>query len=171
MYREGLFEHHRRDALAIVAAAAGGQPLGQGVLGPCPEGYAWYVELAAFQVVGAAHNAIVALVVTPDNGPLPSFAGWDGYGLQAVSGAAASFGSFPLQLPLYVPPGNFLRAIVQGGTLANGDAVTVSVQTAVHQLDLGLGLMSPEDRAQVLAAHEHVGAPLAQTAVAENRAV
>jgi hypothetical protein len=171
VFREGVFDHHRRDAVAAVAAAAGGQPLIQGTFGPCPEGYAWYVELATFLVAGNAHNAIGWLAVTPDNGPLPSFAGWDGYGLAIGSGAAAVGGPFSLPLPLYVPPGHWVRCLLQGGTLANGDAATFTFQTAVHQLDPLMGMMTPEETAEVLAAHEHVGAELASPAVAGRRAV
>lgn len=171
MFRDGLFDHHRRDAVAVVAAAAGGQPLGQGLIGPVPMGYAWYVEFATFLVVGNSHTAIAVLAVTPDNGALPSLAGWDGYGASSFSGAAAVSGAIPLALPLYVPEGHWLRAILIPGTLANGDAATVTLQTAVHQLDPMLGLMSAEDRLELYASHERVGADVAETATAGRRAV
>ena len=43
MLRAGLFDHHTTDPY-IVATAAGATVLAQGFWGPCPQGYAWYVE-------------------------------------------------------------------------------------------------------------------------------
>ena len=168
MLREGLFEHHRRDSVAVVAA--GGTPLAQGFYGPVPEGYAWYVELAAFGVLGNSHTAIAALAVSPDNAALGSIAGWDFAGLQAEVAPAVVSGQFPLALPLYVPANHWVRLLAFGGSLAAADLVNFSFQTAVHQLNPRL-MMSPDDMAQVKAAHERVAAGLSETAVAGRRAV
>lgn len=168
MLREGLFDHHRTDTLALVAA--GNPVLAQAAFGPVPEGYAWYVELATYLIAGNSHTAIAALAVTPDNGALPAFASWDGQGLKATN-PAATLGSWSLPLPIYVPPSHFLRVILVAGTIVAGDTATATFQTAVHQLN-PRAFMSPDDQAQVAAAHQRAPEHLfAESAVASRRAV
>src|SRR5215469_4969627 len=165
MLREGLFDHHRRDSIPLLVAAAGGQPLAQALYGPVPEGYAWYIELAGFLVVGNSHTAAAILAASPDNTNVPSLAAWDGAGLQAQVPAATS-GAWSLPLPMYLGPGHWARVLLAGGTLANGDAATATFQTAVHQLDPRY-MMSPEDTAQVKRAHERAEAELNLDAVGQ----
>lgn len=165
--RQGLFDHHRLDTLALVAA--GGTPVAQKVLVGPSEGYCWYLEVLAFSVVGNSHTAAMDVAVTPDNGDLPAQAAWDHAGLVWTL-AAAVRGSENAGSPIYVPPSHFVHFYASGGTLAAGDVVTVTAQAAVHQLDPQY-LMSPEDRKQVLAAHEKLGAELTHVATAGRRAV
>jgi hypothetical protein len=161
--REGLFDHHRLENLALVAA--GGTPIAQAVLGPVPEGYAWYLEQAAYTVVGNSHTAAIDLAVTPDGGALPAQATWDHQGLVWTT-AAAVRGSMQTGLAIYLGPGHFLHVYLSGGTLAAGDAATVTLQVAVHQLDPHF-LMSPDDTVQVKEAHERMAAELNMDAVGE----
>lgn len=168
MLREGLFDHHRREVLSMTAA--GGTPTAQGTLGMVPEGYAWYVENFAYSVVGNSHTAAMDIAVSVDNGPLPAQALWDHAGLVDTF-AAAVRGSQNNGVAWYVPPGTFLRAYASGGTLAAGDVVVVNFQIAVHQLN-PRAFMSPDDQAQVAAAHQRQPEHLfAESAVAARRAV
>jgi hypothetical protein len=163
--REGLFDHHRRDSQQALAAAVGGQPNAQGVLGPVPEGYAWYVENFAYTVVGANHTALIDVAVLRDDGPLPAQATWDHQGLVWTGPAAAQIkGSTNNGVAWYAPAGTFLKWSAAPGTLANGDVVVVTYQIAVHQLDPHF-LMSPDDALQVKSAHERMAAELNQDAV------
>ena len=168
MLREGLFDHHRLDSVSMTAA--GGTPTAQAILGMAPEGYAWYVENFAYSVVGNSHTALMDVAATIDNGTLPAQATWDHQGLLDTF-AAGVRGSQNNGSAWYVPPGHFLRAYASGGTLAAGDVVVVTFQIAVHQLN-PRAFMSPEDQAQVRAAHERAPEHLfAESAVAARRAV
>lgn len=168
MLRQGLFDHHRLDSVSMTAA--GGTPTAQATLGMVPEGYAWYIENFAFSVVGNSHTAAIDVAATVDNGPLPAQALWDHQGLLDTFTAAVR-GSQNNASAWYVPPAHFLRAYASGGTLAAGDVVVVTFQVAVHQLN-PRAFMSPEDRAQVMAAHEREPEHLfADSATAARRAV
>src|SRR6185437_6037592 len=129
----------------------------------------WYLEDYGFGLVGGAHTAEVILALSPDNGNLPSIAAWDAWGIFEDT-PAASRGSRNFAAAIKIPEGSYVRALATGGTLAAADVVTVTFQLAVHQLNPSF-LMSEEDRRQVLAAHERTGAPLAETATAQRRAV
>ncbi len=167
--REGLFDHHRLDTFAMVAA--GGTPVAQKAwVGPA-EGYCWYIEVAAFCVVGNSHNALFDLAVTPDQGDLPTQALWDHQGLAWTVRTATIAASRDNAAAIYVPPSHFIRAYASGGSLAAADAVTVTLQVAVHQLDPQY-MMSPEDRSAVRAAHERLAEhQVAEVATAGRRAV
>lgn len=166
--REGLFDHHRLDTISLLAGAGN---TAQRNLGPAPEGYCWYLEQIGFCVVGASHTAILDVAVLPDQGDLPTQALWDHQGLVWRSGAAAVAGSLNPGLAIYVPPSHFVHAYLSGGTLASGDAATVTFQLAVHQLDPHY-LMSPEDRDAVRAAHQRLAEhQVAEVATAGRRAV
>lgn len=163
--REGLFEHHRLDPVTLVAATLGAGPVAQGILGPVPQGYTWYIESVAFSVAGANHTAEYNMAVTVDDPPLPASAVWDRAGLELVIPAAIR-GSSPPGIAWYAQAGHFIRHYLSGGTLAAGDVVTVTTQIAVHQLDPHF-LMSPEDAAQVKSAHERMSAELNMDAVGQ----
>lgn len=168
--REGLFDHHRRDSISMLAA--GGTPVAQKILGPCPEGYCWYLESVAFSVVGAAHNALFDLAVTPDGGDLPPQASWDHQGLAWTVQTAVIAASMNNTAAVFVPPAHFAHAYASAGSLAAGDVVTVTYQVAVHQLDPAHLFMSPEDRQAVREAHERLAEhQVAESAVAGRRAV
>ena len=169
MFRQGLFDHHRLDTLAMLAA--GGTPVAQKVLGPVPEGYCWYVEVIGFSVVGNSHTALLDVAVTPDGGDLPAQATWDHQGLVWTVPTAAVRASENAGHAIYVAPGHFIHAYASGGTLAANDPVAVTFQIAVHQLDPQF-LMSPEDRAAVRQAHERLAEhQVAEVATAHRRAV
>ena len=172
--REGLFDHHRVDSVTITVQNVGGLVQGEKILGPVPEGYAWYVENLAHVVKGNNRSAVVWWVVTVDDGALGGPAGlvnFDGQGQAAAVGGLA--GNYFCAAPIYVGPGHVLHALAsaaQGSSVQAGDQVTATAQIAVHQLD-PQWMMSPEDRRQVLESHQRRGAELAQVAVAERRAV
>jgi hypothetical protein len=170
MHREGVFVRHRLDTLALLAA--GGTPLAQGVIGPVPEGYCWYIEAIGFSVVGNSHTAVPLVAVTPDGGPLPAAASWDGQGLVwTPSGVAAVRGSENAGHALYVGPGRFAHAVLLPGTLAAGDAATFTFQVAVHELNPRF-LMSREEADLVREAHERLPEhPVAEVATAGERAI
>lgn len=161
--REGLFVNHRHDLIPMVAAAVGGAPIAQGILPPIPQGYCWYLESIGWAVGGNSHTAELNVAVVADDGPLPGIAAWDRAGLVAL-GAAATRGVLAPSLAIYAGPGQVPHFYLAPGTLANGDSAVVSVQSAVHQLDPHF-LMSPEDTAQVKAAHERMAAELNMDAV------
>lgn len=167
MLREGMFDHHRLDAVSAVAA--GGTPLAQLSLGPVPQGYVWYIENIAFSVLGNAHTAAVDVAITPDDVVLPAQASWDHAGLVWTL-AAAIRGSVQPGLPFYAQAGHFVHLVAAGGTLAAADVVVATFQVAVHQLNPA-AFMSPEDRQAVRAAHEHPNSGLVESAVAGRRAV
>jgi hypothetical protein len=164
MFREGIFDHHRRDVIALLAA--GGTPTAVATLGPCPEGYSWYVENAAYNVNGNAHTAQVDIAVLADNGILPAQATWDHAGM-VWTNAAAVRASIAPGVAWYCPANHWLVAYAYGGSLAAADTGTVTFQIAVHELDVRLGLMDPQDARQVRAAHEHEGALLAANALGD----
>lgn len=169
MHREGVFRNHRLDSLALVAA--GGTPVAQGVLGPVSEGYCWYIEVIAFTVVGNAHTALIDVAVTPDSGPLPAQATWDHQGLVWTTTAAAIRNSENAGHAIYVAPGHFVHAVLAGGTLAAGDAATVTFQIAVHELNPRF-LMTREEEELVREAHERLPQHVvAEVATAGRRAV
>ena len=168
MLREGLFSHHRRDFLSL--AASGTPVTAQGSIGPVPEGYAWYIEAWAYTVLGTSHTALLALAVTPDNGTIPPPTTWDYAGVISGSASAAFFATLIPGNPIYVPPAHFIRPYLWGGTLAAADVVNFNLQASVHQLDPPV-LMSPEDRRQAAASHQHLDSGLVETAVAARRAV
>lgn len=168
MLREGIFDHHRLEVL--LATAAGGTPIAQTVLGPVPEGYAWYLEQVAYTIVGNNHTAALDVAVTPDGGTLPAQATWDHQGLVWTL-AAAVRGSMQPGIAVYVAPGHFAHFYASGGTLAASDVLSVTCQVAAHQLDPHY-LMTPEDRRAIAASHEHqVAHEVAEVATAARRAV
>lgn len=168
MLRQGLFDHHRLEPLALVAAGA--TPTAQGVLGPVPEGYAWYLEQVAYTVAGNSHTAAMDLAVAVDGGPLPAQASWDHAGLVWTTAAAVRASMNP-GLAIFVPPGHFVHAYLSGGTLAAGDTAVVTFQVAVHQLDPRF-VMSPEDARAVAESHERLPVhEVAEVATAGRRAV
>jgi hypothetical protein len=162
--REGLFDHHRLDPLTMVAAAVGGAPVAQAFIGPVPQGYAWYVENIGFAVAGDTHTAELDVAVLVDDGASLGTAAWDRAGMVAGSFTAAKRGTIQPGIAIYVPAGHVVRFYAVPGTLANGDAVTVTCQSAVHQLDPHF-IMSPDDALQVKSAHERMSAELNQDAV------
>lgn len=167
MLRRGLYDHTRRDPFQGVADAT---PQVIAALGlPVPEGYVWYLENLAWSVLGNSHTAVVDFAVLADNGKLPAQAAWDHAGLVDTFGAAIR-GARNYASALEIPSGHYLVAYGSGGTLAQGDALVVTAQLAVHQLDPHL-LMSSQDREAVRAAHEHAQTGLVETAVAGRRAV
>lgn len=173
MHREGVFTHHRLDTLP--GLAAGGTPTAQVVLGPVPEGFCWYIEGIGFAVVGNSHTAAVDVAVTPDGGTLPAQASWDHAGLvwkfDSGTAIAAIAGSSKMLTPIYMGPGHFAHAYFSGGTLAAGDAVTVTFQVAVHELNPRF-VLSPEEIEQVARSHERYPAhEIAEVATAGERAV
>jgi hypothetical protein len=164
MFREGIFDHHRRDVIALLAA--GGTPTAVSVLGPCPEGYAWYVENAAYNITGNNHTAQLDVAVLADNGALPAQATWDHAGM-VWTNVAAIRGSVAPGVAWYCPAAHWLVAYAYGGSLAATDTGTVTFQIAVHELDVRLGIMSRQDEDQVRAAHERPGALLAANALGD----
>jgi hypothetical protein len=167
MHREGLFDSHRLDSLLMTADASN---TAQKVLVGPGEGYCWYLEVISFTVVGNSHTAAFDVAVTPDNGALPAQATWDHQGLVWTL-AAAVRGSENAGSAIFVPPSHFVHFYAAGGTLAQGDVVSVTTQVAVHQLDPHF-LTSPEDRAAIRAAHERLAEhQVAEVAIAGRRAV
>lgn len=169
MFRDGVFRGHRQENL--VAVAAGGTPTAQAVLGPVPEGYAWYLEVITFAVIGNSHTAVFDLAVTPDNGSLPAQATWDHQGAVLTVTPAAVRGTSPNAVPIYVPPAHYVHAYFSGGTLAAGDVATVALQIATHELN-PLFLQSREEIERELASHERRPAhEVVEVATASRRAV
>lgn len=174
MFREGVFDHTRRDNVSGIAA--GGTPIAVVAFGPASEGYCWYLENVGWSVVGNSHNALLDLAVTPDqlNVSPPAQAAWDHAGLVDTFTTAAVRGSRNYPSALKIPAGHFLIAYFAGGSIAAGDAVTLSLQVAVHELNPRY-LMSPEDQERVRREHENEPAPHAAVvglpAVSGERAV
>lgn len=168
MFREGVFKSHRQELL--LTTAAGGTPTAQGVIGPVPEGFCWYLEVVAFTVIGNSHTASFDLAVTPDNGSLPAQASWDHQGLVWTLGAAVR-GSENAGHAIYVPPSHFVHAYFSGGTLAAADVCSATFQVAVHELN-PRWLQSKEEVERELASHERYPAhEVAEVATAGKRAV
>lgn len=169
MHREGIFEKHRLDTLYSSFVAGN---VAQLQFGPVPQGYAWYVENFAFVVLGNSHTTIAEVAITPDDTQLPAEASWDNDGLVWGSPGvtAARFATVQPGVAWYMGPGHWLHLSAHGGTAVAGDVLSATAQIAVHQLDPDF-IMSPEDAKQLRAAHEHLAAELAHSAVAERRAV
>lgn len=158
MHREGIFESHRLDPVTVLAAAVGGSPQAEAKLGPVPQGYAWYLENVAYSITGSSHTAALDLVITPDDTSQPANAVWDHAGLVWTTPAAVRGFSGP-GAAYYAGPGHWIHAVASGGTLANGDVLTVTFQVAVHQLDPSLGISSPVDQMQARHAAAHHAGP------------
>ena len=162
MMREGIFDHHTTEP--YITALANATPTAQNFYGPCPAGYAWYVEAATFHL--SAHTAVAELAVS-NGSQVPAI--WDRQNREWWFGAAAVDGAVGPSNAWYVPEGYFLVAFWSGGTLAQNDVATMSFQIAVHQLN-PRAMMSPEDMRAVRAEHERAGSPLTESAVAGRRA-
>lgn len=166
---QGIFHHRYKDSIALVADAT---PAAQKLYGPCPMGYEWYIEVVSFAVVGNTHTAIFDLAVTPDGGTLPAEATWDHAGLLWSNVTAAVKGSENTGPPFFVDEGEFVHILVAGGTLAQGDGITVNFQIRVDEKSPIYGLMTPEERAELAAAHEREGfGQVTLPATASERAV
>ena len=169
--------YHHRFIDSILLPAADATPAAQKAYGPCPQEYEWYLENIAYSVIGNTHTANLDLAVTPDGGSLPAQATWDHQGLvwtNAVTGAANIRQSYNVSGAIYVPSGWFLHAFASagGGSFAQGDVVSVTFQWRVEEKEALLGLLSPQERAQLAAEHEARGmGEVTHTAVAEERAV
>ncbi len=166
----GTFHHYERPSVSAVADAGA---VAQKAIGPVPEGFVWYVEIVGYVVIGNSHTAVIAAAISPDNGPLPAQATWDGAGMVWTTLTAAIRNSENTGPPFFLDSGEYLRAILSGGTLAQGDVVTVTYQIRVNEKEPVWGLLTPEERAELAAAHERAGlAPaVGLPAVAEERAV
>ncbi len=130
--RRGIIESTRPDQYinATVAATGGAS----GSIGPCPEGFEWYVERLTCSQSGAAVAATALLEIyvqaAPD-APLDA----SKQGRQDVSvGSVVKDGVSDQQSPIVVPPGYHLVAV--WSALTSGDKVKLSSQIQVRRLIL-----------------------------------
>ncbi|SRR5260221_336891 len=130
--RRGIIESSRPDQYIAATVAAGGGATG--FLGPCPEGFEWYVERLTCAQSGAAVAATALLEFYVQLAQdAPSDASKQGRQDIAVGSSVANNVSDQNQA-IVVPPGYFLVAVWSG--LTSGDKVKVSSQMQVRRLIL-----------------------------------
>jgi len=142
-----------------LTATAGASGSAQTALGPCPEGYCWYVE----RISSHGPTAGTKLDVDVADNNTANDPAW-----RMDFSATANDDIADEQQPIYVPAGHWLVFNWSGAT--SGDILKASVQYAVHQLDTHY-LQSAQDIRQEQASHEKPTAPVTHVAVAEGRAV
>lgn len=150
-----IYDHHEMGQEIIATANSSG--IAQGFLGPCPEGYQWYVERYTNFSNTAKNSGVLTELFVLTTQQLSS--DWtqtvgSRAGRQDVTNVVNQGGDN--SSPICVPAGYFLVALWTG--LNANDVTEVSTQIAVHQL---LPVLStPQDAAalalQHSAAHEHV---------------
>ncbi len=150
--RAGFFDHYRSSDYIQATASAGG--IAQGALGPCPDGYVWYVERTTTWS-NSSGTPVCELFAWNDKtvpGTYTATVGSRG-GRQDVTTAGKNDVS-DNKSPVVVQGGYYLVAFWSG--LTQNDLVTLSAQICVHQLVVNY-LTSPQDEAQIREAHEHAG--------------
>ncbi len=135
MDRAGFYDHHENQWL--IRAVADSNGLAQGFLGPCSEGYCWYVERMTTWANASRTAAVCEVFVQTANKLQSSFSATvgDRTGRQDVS-INASNDVADENSPIYVGPGQYLIAAWSGFT--SGDLVELSVQAAIHLLALAI---------------------------------
>ena len=159
--RRGIHETTRPDL--YIAATADATGVAQGAIGPCPEGYEWYVERMTVSQSGAAVAAAatveVFVVATDRLTGTTSKQGRQDYaaGATNVAGSVSDAAS-----PIVIPAGFFLVCYWTGLTAA--DKVQLSTQIEIRRLVLekaqhGRGTMRPEHESDPKAGDLH-GTPV-----------
>lgn len=127
---EGYYHDTRNGDYISQTVAADGTAGGH--IGPCPEGFCWYVErLTCFQSGAAvATTAVLEFYVQSSNArPIDT----SKQNRQDVAlGTTVANGVSQELPPIYVGPGQMLKAVWTG--LTSGDLVRVSSQIRVHKL-------------------------------------
>ncbi len=131
--RQGVVESTRPDMYIAASVASDGTAAGH--IGPCPEGFVWYVErLTCFQSgAGVSSNALLEVYVLPVDSSGTLDASKQGRQDIAVGTDVRNDVSDQLS-PVTVPPGYFLVAKWSG--LTSADRVTLSSQIQVRRLVL-----------------------------------
>lgn len=129
--RRGVLESTRPDQYIGATVASDGTATGY--IGPCPEGFEWYVERMTCAQSGAGVSATTALleIYVQQSQNAPGDASKQGRQDIAVGTAVANDVSDNLS-PIVVPPGMFLVAYWTG--LTSGDLVKLSTQIQVRRL-------------------------------------
>lgn len=132
MNRRGIIESTRPDQ--YIAAAVGSDGTATGAIGPCPEGFEWYVERLTCGQSGAAVATTALLEVyvqTTDTAPADE----SKQGRQDVaSGSLVASNVSDENSAIVVQAGYFLVAKWSG--LTSGDRVQLSTQIQVRRLVL-----------------------------------
>lgn len=125
----GFCSHYRPGDQIAGTVDANGKA--NGALGPCPEGWLWYVERANAWSNTATATGLLELFVVRVNAPP---AGTDKGGLQGTfwkTDVQHAERSWPA--PIVLPAGYFLIASWSG--LTQSDLVAVTFQVRVHELE------------------------------------
>lgn len=132
--RRGVLQQTRSDQYIAATIAADGT--GRGAIGPCPEGFEWYVERLTCSQTGTtpAATALLEIYVLPtDLGQGTPDASKQGR--QDVSvGTTLTANVSDQESPIVVPAGYYLVAYWTG--LTSGDKVALSTQVQVRKLVL-----------------------------------
>lgn len=119
---------HRPDNYISATANAAG--VASGSIGPCPEGFCWYVERMTCFSDSAATAPILEVYVLPTNAA-PSDASKQGR-QDVATGTNVVNGVSDAASPIVVPAGYYLVAVWTA--LNSGDHGRLSTQIAVHAL-------------------------------------
>lgn len=120
------YDHRDADTQAAIAPSGVTTNL---TFGPVPEGMVWYIERLNTHVSNT-HNAIVKCFV--DTSTTPDASGMD-LNRQSFTAAATDIEKDFIS-PLVVTPGKTLIVNFSGGSLAQGDTVSATIQRAWCQI-------------------------------------
>lgn len=113
-----------------ISATIGSAGTAQGNIGPCPEGFCWYVERLCCYSNTSATSGVLEIYAIPTE-TVPNDASKSGRQDVAV-GTTVQNGVSDQRSPIFVGAGMFLVASWSG--LTNGDLVRLSAQIRVHRL-------------------------------------
>ena len=125
----GIYENTYSDR--YLNATVGSAGTANDNIGPCPEGFCWYVErLTCFSNTANATTGVLEIYAIPTP-MVPNDNSKSGRQDVAV-GTVVQNGVSDENSPIYLGPGMFL--VASWTALTNGDLVAVSCQVRVHRL-------------------------------------
>jgi hypothetical protein len=128
--------HHSTRSDQYIAATVAATGVAEGAIGPCPEGYCWYVErLSPHSNTANASTGLLEIFVRAINlsaTDISRQARQDFY-----KGVDVQDSIHDMRSPIYVAPGQWL--VARWSALTNNDLVSLASQIRVHKLEYGLG--------------------------------
>lgn len=115
------FDHRSSESFLVTCNAT---PLALQRIGPVPQGFIWYLERVSVHV--NTHTGIPNIFSTSSDTPeLVNMTDRQDTGITAANDFQRDYSN-----PILVKPGHWLLIAVNGGTIANGDTVGITVQIA-----------------------------------------